>query len=156
MDPIWLEAFAEACTARGYTADDVILLAKAIEGEGAAFFGDQRDTVGMWIAHTALNRAAKPWWPSSVGEVVKAAFHGYVNVVEPSEWAIALALGSMERSQDWAEGALFMLSGRDLDALGISERAKSAIAYFIGPQGHEFYFFARWPGENDQKGEDNG
>ena len=147
MDPMWHEAFAEACTARGYTADDAILLARAIEGEGAALFGDQRDTVGMWIAHTALNRAAKRWWPDSVSEIVKADFHGYVNVAEPSDWALALAIGSMERDRDYTNGALFMLSGRDLDNLGIRECAKSAIRYFATSRGHELYFFARWPGD---------
>ncbi|NIS82306.1 MAG: hypothetical protein GTO14_19340, partial [Anaerolineales bacterium] len=141
MDLIWHEAFCEACTARGYTADDVILLARAIEGEGAALFGDRRDEVGMWIAHTALNRAAKDYWPDSVGEIVKAAFHGYVNVTVPESWAIALALGSMERSRDWADGALFMLSGRDLDKLCIRGRAGDAIKYFSTPRGHELYFF---------------
>lgn len=127
----------------GEVAPDVLYLARAIQGEGAALFGDCRDEVGLWIGHTAMNRMAKPWWPDTMVGVVSSAFHGYVNVLRPARWAVHLAQQAMERDEDLAEGALFMLSGKDLEDHGWS--SSSAHQAFVS-DGNEFYFFRTWPG----------
>ena len=90
-----------------------------------------------------MNRMAKPWWPDSMVEVVRDAFHGHVNVLYPARWAVRLAEQAMARDEDIAGGALFMLSGADLDAHGWpSDGAHQLFA----SDGHEMYFFRTWPG----------
>lgn len=125
--------------------EDVLYLARAIQGEGAALFGPERDEVGLWIAHTALNRLDCGWWPQyeTVTDVVKDAFHGVANVKDPEPWAIDLARQALAREEDIAGGALFMLSGDDLERRGWSSAgAIRSIVY--GDK--SFHFFKLWPG----------
>jgi hypothetical protein len=126
---------------------DVIYLARAIQGEGAGGFGDQRDALGLWIGHTAMNRLEKGWWRyDTMVDVIIGAFHGYVNVASPAPWAIDLAYCSIHREEDIADGALFMLSGGDLKEHGWS--ASTAIKTFTY-HGLTMYFFRLWPGAQD-------
>lgn len=125
--------------------DDVLWLARAVQGEGAAFFGEDRDEVGLWIAHTAMNRLDHPWWEyATVADVVRHAFHGVGNVGQPEQWAIELAQQALDRDEDIAGGAVFMLSGVDLEKHGWS--CSTAIQAFVNDD-HEFYFFRTWPGD---------
>ena len=125
--------------------DDTIWLARAIQGEGAALFGDQRDEVGLWIAHTALNRVHHPWWPEfGVIKVIRSAFHGVENVRNPDPWAIELAKRALNREEDVTGGALFMLSGDDLKRAGwSSDTAIRSFSY----RDASFHFFRLWPGQ---------
>lgn len=129
--------------------DEVLWLARAIQGEGAALFGDNRDEVGLWIAHTALNRLNRerhPYWRdkyATIVDVVRDAFHGVARVKQPEPWAIELARQALNREEDIAGGAVFMLSGADLKRHGWS--SSSAIQAFVS-DGHAFYFFRLWPG----------
>jgi hypothetical protein len=133
-----------APVAPGQEDISVILLARAIEGEGAALFGDSRDEVGLWIGHTAMNRMAKPWWSDTMVGVISKAFHGYINVQRPARWAVRLAKQAMERDEDITDGALFMLSGQDLDGHGWP--SSGAHQVFVSDD-HEMYFFRTWPGD---------
>jgi hypothetical protein len=139
-----IAAIAIAVPAAEEARPAVLYLAKAIEGEGAGLF-ENREEVGTWIAHTALNRLEGPWWPDTVEEVVLEGFHGHVRVSRPSDWAVEVARGAMARKGDLTRGAVFVLSGADLSAHGW--RAESAIRCF--EQGaHALCFFREWPGDN--------
>lgn len=122
---------------------DCLYLARAIQGEGAAMFGPKRDELGLWIGHTAMNRLERGWWNyKTLVDVVSEAFHGYVNVAQPATWALELAARCIDRDEDIAGGALFMLSGEDIKRLGFSSR--SAIKQF-DHNGLHMYFFKLWP-----------
>lgn len=123
-------------------------LARAIEGEGAGLF-DNREQVGTWIAHTVLNRVDSSWWPNTVEAVVVAGFHGHVRVSDPADWAAELAREAMGRRVDRARGALFMLSGDDLEARGWN--AEGAIRCFEQGE-YALCFFREWPGEGNDVG----
>ena len=118
-------------------------LARAIEGEGAGLF-ENREQVGTWIAHTVLNRVDSSWWPNTVEAVVVAGFYGHVRVSEPADWAVDLAREAMGRQEDQAQGAVFMLSGDDLETRGWS--AEGAIRCFEQGE-YALCFFLEWPGE---------
>jgi hypothetical protein len=121
----------------------VLYLAKAVEGEGADLF-ENREEVGTWIAHTALNRVDDPWWPDTVEEVVREGFYGHVRVRWPADWAINLAREAIAREGDLAQGSVFMLSGEDLRAHGWS--TEGALRCF--EQGaYALCFFREWPGD---------
>ena len=136
---------AIAISVVGKEPPSVLYLARAIEGEGAGLF-ENRQEVGTWIAHTALNRLESPWWPDTIEKVVLEGFHGHVRVSRPSDWAIALAREAMARKGDLAQGAVFVLSGEDLSANGW--RAESALRCFA--QGaHALCFFREWPGGSE-------
>lgn len=128
---------------------DLLYLARAIQGEGAALFGVRRDEVGLAIAHTAMNRLGKTYWPDNLMEIVTQAFHGYVNVQEPESWALDLARQAMAREGDLVDGAVFMLSHSDLVARKWTDRAGEAVRVIESPDGkHRFYFFREWPGRD--------
>ena len=120
-------------------------LARAIEGEGAGLF-ENREQVGTWIAHTVLNRVDSSWWPDTVEAVVVAGFYGHVRVSEPVDWAMDLARQALVRKEDQAQGAMFMLSGDDLETRGWS--AEGAIRCFEQGE-YALCFFCEWPGENE-------
>lgn len=120
-------------------------LARAIEGEGAGLF-ENREQVGTWIAHTVLNRVESSWWPDTVEAVVVAGFYGHVRVSDPADWAIDLAREALARKEDQAQGAMFMLSGDDLETRGWS--AESAIRCFEQGE-YALCFFCEWPGEGE-------
>jgi len=124
----------------------VLYLARAIEGEGAGLF-ENREQVGTWIAHTVLNRVDSSWWPDTVEAVVVAGFYGHVRVSEPADWATDLARKAMGRKDDQAHGAIFMLSGDDLEARGWS--MEGAIRCFEQGE-YALCFFCEWPGESGQ------
>jgi hypothetical protein len=67
--------------------EHAVMLARAIEGEGAGLFAN-RDEVGAWIAHTAINRTTKRWWTNDITMTVRESFHGYTNVEVPSAWSL--------------------------------------------------------------------
>ena len=123
-----LERLAEC---RPYTADDILMLARAAHGEGARLFGKLRDEVAMWIVHTAINRSRKPWWNRGVARETELAFHGTHNVEVPADWAIAIAVGSLACGHDYADGALFMLSGRDMVEQRLTHRQGEAVKSFV-------------------------
>jgi hypothetical protein len=139
-----------------FVAVDLVVLACAIQGEGAHFFGEQRDLVGTWIAHTQMNYWEtgwwRPWWEEQyesydpIFAVVTAhRWHGAVNVSIPDEWAIKIAREAILREHDLARGAKFMLSGKDLATLGI-EHKKGEAVFQIERGNHSLYFFELWPG----------
>jgi len=55
---------------------DALYLARAIQGEGAASFGDMRDQVGTLIGEVAVNRLETGWWGDSMVDIVTGAFPG--------------------------------------------------------------------------------
>jgi hypothetical protein len=124
--------------------EETWFLARAIDGEGAGFF-ENWDEVGSWIAHTAINRAMKAWWPDTVKEIVIRDFHGYVNCKEPEQRFVELAERELDNGEDVAQGCLFMLSGNDLAKHGWS--AEKTVKVFKADEGHELYFFREWPGD---------
>lgn len=121
----------------------IVWLARAIEGEGASLFGDQREEVGRWIAHTALNRLESPHWPDTMETVVCDGFYGHRLIDWPAPWAMRLARDAMARKTDVTGGALFMLSSQDLAEHGWSTDGE--LRSFR--KGHwELHFYRRWPG----------
>ena len=136
-------AIALPTARRRHTA--VRYLARAIEGEGAGLF-ENREQVGTWIAHTVLNRVDSSWWPNTVEAVVVAGFYGHARVSKPAGWAMDLAREAMGRKEDQARGAVFLLSGDDLQMRGWS--AESAIRCFRQGE-YALCFFREWPGVQD-------
>jgi len=126
---------------------DVFRRAQAVEGEGAGLFED-RITVGLWIAHTAINRSEAGWWSDSIVEVVEQDFHGWVNVSVPAGWAQEVARQALDarsgNGMDITGGALFVLSRQDLVTNGWS--AEEAIHAFTEGE-HGLFFFRVWPGD---------
>lgn len=125
--------------------DGVVMLARAVQGEGAGLFGDQRDEVGTWIAHTVLNRVEHERWSSDIEEVITepGGFHGYVNVEEPAPWAIGIALAAVRRQRDVTGGALYMLSRHDLEDHNLF--AGHALLHQFNEGRWGLYFFTKWP-----------
>lgn len=120
---------------------DAYWLARCIQGEVGGVLHD-RETAGLWVGHTMVNRTQKPWWPDDVEEVVKDACHGYVNAPAPDPWALALALRTLS-GEDLTDGALFFLSGHDLKVHSWHE--SRSFKYFSGPRGFSLHFFKVWP-----------
>ena len=128
----------------GYVDADVLMVARAIQGEGAALFGARRDELGEWIAHVAYNRYKKEWWqridgvPCTFAERTEYDFHGVALVpeedVEP--WAIRIAYAVLEERKaggaDGARGALFAMSLVDLQDNGWLDRAREVLVQVIG------------------------
>ena len=126
---------------------DALYLARAIQGEGAASFGDMRDQVGTLIGEVAVNRLETGWWGDSMVDIVTSAFHGYVNVEQPAAWAISLAQAAMHREEDHAQGCLFVLSGGDLKKHGWNE---SDAVFSVEHDGFSLHFFREWPGKQSR------
>jgi len=133
-----------------WTAEDVWMLARAIQGEGAALFGRLRDEVGLWIASTAINRTLRPWWDQGIAKETETAFHGCKNVARPAPWAVAVALAALLNPNDIARGCIFMLSGKDLHDQGLACLMPFAERHFY-KDGNELYFFTfnPWNPPND-------
>lgn len=139
---------------------DALVLARAIQGEGAALFGAQRDEIAVWIAHTAYNRWEKPWWKRIDGmdctfaARVEYDWHGTANVTdaEVEPWARRIAhrvLRERRRSGiDRANGALFAMTLDDLLTHGWQEQAlEHQVRVFVAPndQGVQFWFLDDHP-----------
>jgi hypothetical protein len=129
---------------------DALYLARAVEGEGAAAFGDDMYLVGLWIAHTVLNLFEAKWqggrWPT-VAAVVQDRFKGYRHCHEPSDWAWAIAHRALTRERDITQAALAMLSREDLNRHGWPLRDDLLIHEFRGPAGATFRFYRTWAPE---------
>lgn len=144
--------------------DDTVTLARAIQGEGAAMFGERRDEVAYWIAHTAINRWEVPRWryidgvDCTFASRVEYDWHGTVNVsegqVEP--WALRIAQSAIRSRRrggiDRANGALFALSLDDLLKHEWREQALDHVVHVvIAPDDlHvQFWFLDDWPEKGD-------
>jgi len=139
--------------------NDAITLARAIQGEEAGQFGDKREELGILIAHTQMNRWAKPYWnqvegfPCLFSEHVEYYWHGTDAVkeedVEP--WALNIAHSVMlERRNggpDLAEGALFAATVDDLDHLGVTDQVNDDVVKMVISDETDavFWFFTVWP-----------
>ena len=150
----------------GVVDGDVLMVARVIQGEGAALFGARRDEVARWIAHTAYNRYERPWWqeidgvPCTFAEATEAAFNGVALVDEDDvqPWAIRIAHEVITERRaggdDGARGAVFAMSFADLHAHGWLERAHEVLVQAIAspaePHLHQFWFM--W---DDPAGEPN-
>jgi hypothetical protein len=121
---------------------DVLTLARAIQGEEAGRFGDRREELGEWIAHTAWNRWEQPWWwtidgePCTFVQRVEKDWHGTRLVERPEPWAVAIAHRVLEEHrqgnrEDKAQGALFAMTIADLTAHGWMERAKQVRVHTV-------------------------
>ena len=160
----------------GTVSADALMLARAIQGEGAALFGARRDEVGAWIVHTALNYWETGWWDTPeyraiiakrIGVdhldsedvrfwmVVATQYHGTAIVAgDPEPWAIRLAYNELEVRReggpDKARGARFMLSFDDLRRHGWEEQARAVnVQILVSPlrPTTQFWFLRAYPGE---------
>jgi hypothetical protein len=118
-------------------------LSRCVEGEGAHLFKGQRDEVADWIAHTFVNRSENKWLGrNSIKWDVQANCHGYALVENPSWWAYEAAIEALIRSGDVTGGALFFLSGDDLNAMGL-EDIETVRSFRQGRW--SLHFFDEWP-----------
>ena len=141
---------------------DTLMVARAIQGEGAAMFGERRDEVARWIAHVAYNRWEQPYWheidgvPCTFEERVEYDFHGVARVSEDDlePWAIRIAYEVMEARRaggdDLARGALFALSLDDIIAQGWEDERVRALCvqYIHAPHNPttQVWFLTEYPG----------
>jgi len=129
-------------------SDDVLLLARAIQGEGAGLFTD-RALCGLWIGHTAVNLYQSDWqagrW-ASVADVVRDRFHGYVNVEQPAQWALDIARQVL-LEEDITGGAQAMLSLDDLRSHGWPLRDDLLLRAFTADDGRQLRFYGTWAEE---------
>jgi len=159
----------------GAVDEDVMMVARAIQGEGAAMFGARRDEVGEWIAHTAYNYWQRRWWDTDayrariadrIGAdclrsedvemwmVVATQYNGTRLVDDPEPWAIRLAHRVLEaRRGDGADptsACHFMLSLDDLQNHDWRGRAEGMVRHVISAPDNlarQMWFFRRWPGD---------
>lgn len=147
------------------TSIAVKTLARAIQGEEAGVFGEERETLAIWIVHTAINRYDKPWW-KRIGGVdctfsarVEYDWHGTKNVrledVEP--WALHIAHQVLEERRaggiDYANGALFAMTLADLESHGWLERARELVVnVIVSPDDPlvQFWFLSDDPGKESK------
>lgn len=129
---------------------DVTLMARAIQGEGAALFGTEAETVADWIGHTVLNLFEAPWqagrW-GTPGAVVADRFPGYVSVLQPMAWAREAAKKCLARDKDITGGAEAMLRQSDLERHKWPPRDDLLIRSFQSAAGFELRFYSRWAEE---------
>jgi hypothetical protein len=140
---------------------EVVTLARAIQGEGAALFGENRDEVATWIAHVAYNRWEKPWWKKIDGvdctfsARIEQDWHGATDVrVEDLEaWALRIAHQTLDERRnggyDRAKGALFAMTLVDLEFHEWLEQARQDVVHVIPASDDplvQFWFLEAWPG----------
>jgi hypothetical protein len=156
-----LQALRAMLDAHGTVDGDTLMVARAIQGEGAALFGARRDEMARWIAHVAYNRYEKDWWQFIDGvsctfaERTEHDFHGTALVGEDElePWAIRLAYEVMTARRaggpDEARGALFAVSLDDIIASGWDDAAVRALAVQIihapDDPATQFWFLTAWP-----------
>ena len=122
---------------------DVLVVARAIQGEEAGLFGSRRDELGEWIVHVAANRWAQPWWkqidglPCTFGARVEHDWHGtaLVDSGEVEPWAVEIAYRVLEErrngGKDQAQGTLFAMTLDDLRRHGWAERGREVLVHVI-------------------------
>lgn len=135
---------------------DIMTVARAIDGEAAGWFGDQRGEVGAWIAHTAYNRWMRPWWRVQGGQTLALSeltlrdFHGTANVQDPEVWAVGIArsviLSRLTNGHDPTGECVFMLSLTDIETNGWREKAETLVVRRFTCEKGELWFFRQWPG----------
>jgi len=138
---------------------DTLMVARAIEGEGAEAFGLQRDEIARWIAHVAYNRYQQEWWqridgvPCTLAERTEHDFHGTANVETPAAWAIEIAYDVLNdrrnQGRDITGGRVFMLSLQDLVDHGWADKAATMQPRkFISQDkpATQMWFLHDWPG----------
>ena len=146
----------------------LLWMARAMEGEqGGCFPSFMRAEVGLWIAHTILNRVQSDAYPSEPEAVVRQGFFGYVKTDDDvrleklaSMYNLAFQAVLMRTmfQYDPTDGCLFMLSLHDLANLGKS--SDTAVKCFR----HDEYglcFFKDMPqlaqqNLDDRQGKDDG
>lgn len=132
------------------TFQDVVLMARAIEGEGAGGFGNKRAHVALWVGHAIMNLYEAKWqrgrWPTP-GAVVEDRFHGYVRVKEPADWSLMIAHACLQRRHDITGAALAMLSAADLRAHKWPLRDDILLRAFTAPSGAALRFYRTWAEE---------
>ena len=96
--------------------EHVRLMACAVQTE-ASLLGEWRVPAGMWVAHTAMNRAEAGWF-GPLSETLREDFHGVRHCSQPEPWAISVAIQALMRTEDKAKGSLFVLSYDDLKRMG--------------------------------------
>jgi len=125
------------------TREDAYWLARCVEGEGAHLFGSQRDEVADWIAHTFVNRSQNAWHKHrGIKLDVILNCHGYTKVEEPHWWAYEASVEALIRLEDVTGGALFFLSGDDLERMGL-EGTETLGSFRQGRW--SLHFFEGWP-----------
>lgn len=143
---VLMDQMREGLAEASQTQRDVWALGRAVQGEGAELFGSQREEVGAWLAHAAVNFHEAGWQPGTLAEQVEQRYHGVRNCDVPALWALRLARQAIEREADVTSGAMFVLSGQDLRVAGMESVKGKAVRSFRHGR-HEFYFFKLWPGE---------
>ena len=105
----------------------LLWMARAMSGEqGGCFPPDIQIEVGLWIAHTILNRVQSDAYPSEPEAVVRQGFFGHAKandndmLAEMYQVAMFATVNRSMFQQDATDGCLFMLSLHDLANLGKS------------------------------------
>lgn len=128
--------------------DDELMLARAIQGEGAHLFGAQRDRVGLGIAFVALKRLNAAPQGTTLRDVIEAGLYGWTNVDEPEPWAFALAEqalmshGGTLPDLDPCPPCMYFLSGDDARALDVD---LSTETWSVRSGAWSLHFFTDWP-----------
>lgn len=106
----------------------LLWMARAMSGEqGGCFSEDMQAEIGLWIAHTILNRVQHPDYPSYPEAVVRDGFYGHTKAND-DELLVRMYLiarfatfgRTALRLGDPTDGCYFMYSLHDLADLGKS------------------------------------
>lgn len=162
------QELSEACADLSYqiyvSDSDVLALARAIQGEGAGLFGEEREALALWIAHTAYNRWEKPWWKRIDGvdctfaARVEYDWHGIRNVAPENVelWALRIAHQVlMERRNggtDQANGSLFAMTLDDLQHHDWTDQGREMLVHVIARPNRpltQFWFMSGDPAEKE-------
>ena len=104
----------------------LLWMARAMEGEqGGCFPEDMQSEIGLWIAHTILNRIQSDAYPSEPEAIVRQGFFGYKNeqninmLVHMYHLAFQAVISRTVFQHDVTDGCYFMYSLHDMMKLGM-------------------------------------
>jgi len=105
----------------------LLWMARAMSGEqGGVFPAEMRDEIGLWVAHTILNRIQSPAYPNEPEAVVRQGFFGHVKATDGDmltrmyHLAFQVVITRTLANHDVTDGCYFMYSLHDLEKLGKS------------------------------------
>jgi hypothetical protein len=118
----------------------LLWMARAMSGEQSGVFPESmRDEIGLWIAHTILNRVQSEAYPNEPEAVVRQGFYGHSKANEIDQFdqlkrmyhlAFQAVITRTLANHDVTDGCYFMYSLHDLTDLNLSKASDTAVRCF--------------------------
>ncbi len=129
-------------------SNGLLWMARAMAGEQGGVFplGSRQSEIGVWIAHTVLNRIRDPRWPNSAEEVIREGFFGYDNAkdhphlqTQMYNLAFGAVIDRATSEKDVTGGCYWMYSLHDLERWPDSYRESAVRCFTSGEYGLCFF-----------------